>query len=81
MDLTLDDADFRRRVGVRAVFLLGEAIDRNGGRYSGSLVPNITSVAHILADSTVAELRLMVEVYPLLNPEIDPIPLLFPGAN
>lgn len=68
IDENLQDAEFRRAVALRALYLLGDAMDANGGRYSGGLVPNITSIAHILTTCTASELRRVVDEYPRLNP-------------
>lgn len=46
----LEQLEYRRICALRLLSLLADAVHRNGDRYSGSLVPNITSVAHALAD-------------------------------
>lgn len=72
-DSCLVDATFRRSVALRALYWLQHSIDANGGVYSGSLVPNFTSVAHILADTSIVELRAMVAQYPQLDPRREPV--------
>lgn len=66
-DLTIDDADFRRVVALRALYWLQESIARNDSVYSGLMVPNFTSVAHILTLATIAELRALIAQHPRLG--------------
>lgn len=70
LDIDPRDAEFRRAVALRALYWLQESISKNGDFYTGGLVPNFTSVAHILGLATIPELRRLVEQHPELNPLI-----------
>ena len=48
IDNNLVDADYRCRVAIRTVNLMRCAMERNGNRYEGSLVPNLTSITDVL---------------------------------
>lgn len=71
MDTTLSRAEFRARIAVRMCYLLREAIERNQNVYSGSLIPNLTSVTDVLTidyEQLVAEVRKHPQIYGDMKP-------------
>jgi len=66
------DADYRRRVALRGLHLLQERISAAGDRYSGSFVPNFTSITGLLS-VPIEEVRQAVAEYPALDPEADAV--------
>ena len=69
------DADYRRRAALRCVALLEDAMHSNGGNYSGSLVPNLTSVA-LLLSCPFPEVLEAIAQFPALDPDRQ-----YPGTN
>jgi hypothetical protein len=62
------DANYRRRTALRCVLLLQDAIQANAGKYSGSLVPNLTSVANLLT-CEFSDVLEAVAHFPPLDPD------------
>jgi len=71
-----DDRDFLVRIvaACRMLELLRQAIEKNGGKYTGSLIPNSTSVLEILAGTTSAELLTALDSTPSLMRDLNTFP-------
>ena len=63
-------------VALRLIELLRQAMEHNGGKYSGSLIPNTTSVLEALAGTTFAELLQGLDSTPSLIRDFNGIPTL-----
>lgn len=67
LDANRENADYRRKVALRCLNLLADQISKAGGVYSGSMVPNISSVALLLTLPFADVLRAIKE-----SPALDP---------
>lgn len=68
LDSNREHAEYRRKVAARCLMLLQDEVQENGGVYSGSMVPNFTSVAELLT-CAYADVLEAVREFPALDPE------------